>query len=148
MNNKILWVGAVAACLFIMGCETETPNPPTTAVTGKVTYKGEPVDGASIQFLSGTKELKVANAKTGADGTFAMATFVAGDGAMPGKYKVTVRKVVSVEQGVQTDGENVGQPAYVNKDMLPKKYGTANSTPLEIEVTAEGEQTYDIELTD
>ncbi|QDU77967.1 hypothetical protein Pan97_50460 [Bremerella volcania] len=148
MNKNVLLLSAAAVCLFVMGCEPGTSNPPTSPVTGKVTYKGEAVEGATIQFLPSSSEVKVANATSGTDGTYALSTFETGDGAMAGKYKVTVRKLVPVQQGVQKDGENAGEPAYVNKDMLPKKYMSMDSTPLEFEVTASGNQTFDIDLVD
>lgn len=148
MNNLVLLICAAAGCLFVIGCGTGNQNPPTSPVSGKVTYKGEGVEGATIQFLPSGPEAKVANAISEADGTYALSTFEPGDGAMPGKYNVTVRKLVSVEQGIQRGGENAGQPAYVNKDMLPKKYRSQGSTPLEFEVTTDGENTFDIDLTD
>lgn len=148
MINRVLLINAAVLCLFLMGCEPANQNPPTSPVTGKVTYQGEAVEGATIQLVPSDPAGKGANAISEADGTFALSTFEPGDGAMAGKYKVTVRKLVSVEQGVQKDGEHVGEPAFVNKDMLPKKYRSLGSTPLEFEVTATGENTFDIDIAD
>lgn len=148
MNKSLLWINAAVVCLFLMGCSGGPQNPPTSAVTGKVTYKGEAVEGAAIKLVPSDPEGKVATGVSEADGTYALSTFETGDGAMAGKYKVTVRKLVSVQQGVQKDGENAGEPAYVNKDMLPKKYISGDNTPLEFDVTASGANTFDIDLTD
>ncbi|PQO31394.1 hypothetical protein C5Y96_13725 [Blastopirellula marina] len=148
MNKHVLAICTTAVCLLVMGCDAGSSNPPTSPVTGKVTYKGEAVEGATIKFQPSDPEAKVANATSSADGTYALSTFETGDGAMPGKYKVSVRKLVSVEQGVQQDGEHAGEPAFVNKDMLPKKYVSSDNSPLEFEVTAGGDNTYDIDLTD
>lgn len=148
MNKSVLAICTATVCLLVMGCDAGSSNPPTSHVTGKVTYKGEAVEGATIKFQPSDPAAKIANATTGADGTYALSTFETGDGAMPGKYKVSVRKLVPVEQGVQKDGEHAGEPAYVNKDMLPKKYVSSDNSPLEFEVSASGDNTYDIELTD
>lgn len=146
MKTWILLINAALACSLLIGCGSGNQNPPTSPVSGKVTFKGEAVEGATIQFVPTATEGKVANAVSNADGTYELSTFEPGDGAMAGKYKVTVRKLVSVEQGVQRDGENAGEPAFVNKDMLPKNYRSNNSTPLEYDVTENGDNTFDIEL--
>lgn len=149
MSKSLLLIHAAAVCLFMMGCTAGNQNnPPTSPVTGKVTYKGEAVEGAAVKFLPHDPQAKVANATSGADGTYAVSTFEPGDGAMPGKYKITVRKLVSVQQGIQNDGEHAGEPAFVNKDMLPKKYMSIGNTPLEFEVTADGDNAFNIDLTD
>ncbi|MFN3149471.1 hypothetical protein [Bremerella sp.] len=147
MNKSVLAICTAVVCLLAIGCEPGSSNPPTSPVTGKVTYKGDAVEGAKIKFVPVDPEGKVANGESSADGTYTMSTFETGDGAMAGKYKVSVRKLVSVEQGVQQDGEHKGEPAYVNKDMLPKKYISDANTPLEFEVTT-GDNTYDIQLDD
>lgn len=148
MNKRVLALCTTAVCLLVMGCDPGSSNPPTSPVTGKVTYNGAPVEDATIQFQPSDPEGKVATAKSAADGTYALSTFETGDGAMAGKYKISVRKLVSVEQGVQQDGEHAGEPAFVNKDMLPKKYMSIDSSKLEFEVTAGGANTFDIDLTD
>jgi len=147
MNPRALLVTAAVVSLFLVGCNTGTQNPPTVAASGKVVYQGEAVEGATVQFIPSSPDGKVANATSDAEGTFKLSTFEPGDGAMSGTYKVTVRKLVTVEQGIQKDGENAGQPDFVNKDMLPKKYASAGKTPLELDVSADGENMFEIELT-
>ncbi|MGY8769029.1 MAG: hypothetical protein ACKVKT_10555 [Rhodospirillales bacterium] len=149
MNYSIRLISTAAFCMLMMGCgSAEVQNPPTSPVTGKVTYNGEAVEGATIKFVPSNAEAKSANNVSAADGTYALSTFESGDGAMAGKFKVTVRKLVNVEEGVQEDGENAGEPNIVSKDMLPIKYRGIGDTPLEFEVTADGENTFNIELTD
>jgi len=147
MSHRVLWSSTAVICLFVMGCAGGDQNPPTSPVTGKVTYQGEAVEGATIQLLPSGSEGKLANAISKADGTYELSTFEPGDGAMAGPYKVTVRKIVSVQQGVQQSGENAGEPAFVNKDRLPRKYRSQESTPLEFTVKADGENTFALELT-
>lgn len=93
MKRMASRTGAQAGALFLMalslfalvGC-----GGPKIPVTGKVTYKGEPLGGVEIQFTSeedaeaiypGTSDEK--------DGTFVLDTRGKG-GIPPGKYKVTV----------------------------------------------------------
>lgn len=148
MLKSIVWFNLAAVCLFAIGCSGGAQNPPTAPVTGKVTYKGQAVEGAAVKFVPNNSEANVANATTGADGTYALSTFESGDGAMAGSYKVSVRKLVSVQQGIQKDGEHAGEPAYVNRDMLPNKYKSANNTPLQFEVIADKDNSFDIDLVD
>ncbi len=58
----------------------------TAAVKGTVTYKGAPVDGATVMFAPTGSDGKTAAGTTDAQGNFTLATIEAGDGAMPGSY--------------------------------------------------------------
>jgi hypothetical protein len=70
------------------GCGGPKPN----AVRGKVTYKGAPVEGASVIFhpkgQTGPGVVRPVGL-TAADGTFALKT-AGEDGAPPGDYDVTI----------------------------------------------------------
>ncbi|QDV21769.1 carboxypeptidase-like regulatory domain-containing protein [Aureliella helgolandensis] len=73
------------------GCSTES-NPPTYPVTGTVTYKGAPVDGATIIFTSISEGGEGATGKSDAEGKYSLTTYVNGDGARPGDYMIKVFK--------------------------------------------------------
>lgn len=117
------------------------------SVTGTVTYKNAPVDGAQVTFTAKEGDvLKPASATTDAQGRFNLKTFFApGDertGAMPGLYKVTLQKIPQV-QGIVDPYKPGGQP----KNELPGKYASALSTPFEKEVTA-GTNDFQLDLAD
>ena len=77
--------------LLLVGCNSASVLG-TVPVGGKVTYKGAPVEGAIITFVPEGVG-RTATATTAAGGVFSLTTVDAA-GAMPGKYKVTVDKVV------------------------------------------------------
>jgi hypothetical protein len=79
----------VVAAWLLAGC---TAGPKPNAVRGKVTYKGAPVDGASVIFHPrGQVGPGVARpaAMTAADGTFVLRA-PGDEGVPPGEYDVTV----------------------------------------------------------
>src|SRR5262245_31335728 len=74
---------------FCAGC-VQPNRLGTVPVSGKVTYKGQPVSGATVSFIP-DGEGRPATAITAADGGYKLTTLDA-DGAMPGQYSVVVRK--------------------------------------------------------
>ena|SRR5687767_4277097 len=136
-------VGLIGLALLV-GCNSGSLSG-TVPVSGKVTYKGAPVEGAIVTFVPETKG-RTATATTSAGGVFSLTT-VDASGAMPGKYKVTVDKVEygaggssSMEEAARGNAAE-GQA----KRVVPAKYADVASTPLAMEVPSGGKQ--DIELT-
>ena len=65
--------------------------PKTYPVTGTVKLNGKPVDGAMVTFqLDGDKRNAIGT--TDKNGEYSMSMFRPGDGAVPGQYKVSIRK--------------------------------------------------------
>ena len=132
---------------LLVGCDSGTGSG-TVPVSGKVTYKGAPVEGAIVTFVpEGTG--RTATATTSAGGVFTLTT-VDASGAMPGKYKVTVDKVEygaggssSMEEAARGSADE-GQA----KRVLPAKYAEAASTPLAMEVPSGGKKDFDLILVD
>ncbi|MCR9296183.1 MAG: carboxypeptidase-like regulatory domain-containing protein [bacterium] len=163
---------ACAALALFVGCGSS--NPPTAQVTGTVTLDGNPVEGATVLFIPDDASNKAATASTQADGTYALTTFEAGDGAMPGSYKVKVHKFDLPEGGHNPYGESptaedvkpmtqeeelaameaaysaaAAKPSQKEekaKNALPQKYADQNTSGLSYTVTDSG-GTYDIALT-
>jgi hypothetical protein len=151
------WLLGVVGALLMAGCggPAADPNrPQTVAVSGTVTYKGSPVEGATVTFLSDSREGKGAVGKTDASGRFTLMTFAPGDGAVPGTYKVTVRKtetqggVVSEEEANKYLERGQNPPAPTVKDLLPEKYNSPQTSGLTAEVAQGGENDFKFELTD
>lgn len=82
--------------VLVAGCSGGSYAP----VTGTVTLRGRPVAGATVVFTPDPPVAGAAGAtaRTGEDGSFRLQTNLPGgvtrDGAVPGKYKVTVSKFV------------------------------------------------------
>jgi hypothetical protein len=129
---------------LLVGCDSGSVSG-TVPASGKVTYKGAPVEGAIVTFVPEGNG-RTATATSGVGGVFSLATVDAA-GALPGKYKVTVDKV---EYGPATnlsmEAAAKGNPAEGQaKRVLPAKYAQAASTPLTMEIPSDGKE--DIELT-
>ncbi len=87
--RRVLPVALLAAVGFALpGCGPTYPE--TIPVTGTVTLNGRPVGGAAIVFTP--EEGEQATGTTDASGRFELSTFQLGDGALPGKHRVTVAK--------------------------------------------------------
>ncbi|MEZ6138570.1 MAG: carboxypeptidase-like regulatory domain-containing protein [Pirellulaceae bacterium] len=128
--------------LGLAGCGDALPSP--VPVSGKVTLGGQPVEGATVTFLSSTGG-RSASGKTGADGSFQLTTINTNDGARPGDYAVTIAKIESKLSGAVTDVEKgdygddyaaqmgaaaSGDMSKVQKNNLPEKYATAAESGL------------------
>jgi hypothetical protein len=113
-------------------------------VSGVVTYKGSPVEGATVTF-SPQGAGRAAAGTTGADGRFTLTTLQPGDGAMPGEYGVAVSKVKTISQELSNEEmqkyieEHGGPPPTETQSLLPEKYARADSSGLTATVK-EGEE--------
>ncbi|GAA4438367.1 carboxypeptidase-like regulatory domain-containing protein [Bremerella cremea] len=113
----------------------------TYPVTGEVTMDGEVVEGATVTLVPSSEAGRSASGITDAEGKFSVMTYVSPgvqpEGAMPGDYSVTIRKleVRKVEEGgtpqeAQAAFRKLGPP----KDLLPKKYASPNTSDLKVTV--------------
>jgi len=94
--ENIVGVGlGVALLLPITGCKGGE-KPATVAVTGTVTYKGDPLAGADVSFIAKQEGGRAASGTTDSQGHFKLQTYMGGNnmiaGAIPGDYSITVRK--------------------------------------------------------
>jgi hypothetical protein len=124
----------------------------TVKVEGKVTLDGQPLAGAAVTFIPLDMELlRPAHGVTGSDGYFRLTTFKPNDGAMPGEYKIIVKKekveegptdfapgaagepnVKMMAGGMQKHFEKMkqaGMKEYKPESMIPEVYGDPKRTP-------------------
>ena len=135
---------------------------PVVKVTGKVTFEGNPVDGALITFFPTDPTTgREAAGRTDENGIFLVLTQGAKkNGALPGSYYVVVTKTITVDSRgnpiVPSDepipayaeaatAADAGRPIY--KSLLPEKYGNAETSGLTAEVTQRGANSFAFELT-
>ena len=102
---------------FLVGCGGgASGRPDLHKVTGTVTFKGSPVEGANVTFSSATSP-RSATGATDASGKFSLTTFDTNDGAVVGEHAVTITKVAS--------GNESGAMSEANaKEMMAKNMGT------------------------
>ncbi|HEV3117674.1 MAG TPA: carboxypeptidase-like regulatory domain-containing protein [Gemmataceae bacterium] len=137
LKNARLVMLLAAAALASGGCAR------TVGIKGRVTLDGQPVEGASIQFvpLDGGR---VAFGTTDQDGYYTLSAFKPGDGAPKGEYKVTVAKMSDNAMKVDPSDKKAleAQMAAImkksttlrdtknTKPSLPGIYSDPNTTPL------------------
>jgi hypothetical protein len=148
--------------LTIAGCGGVT-RPETIKVTGSVTYKGQPVADAEVNFW-GANAPRAASGVTDAEGKFTLSMFESGDGCLAGENVITIVKldpssvkpVVSPEAMMNDpaamakmsgqDMANANGPVGP-KSLVPEKYTKRNLTPLK-ETVSDENNSFPFTLTD
>jgi predicted small lipoprotein YifL len=128
---KLLNRFIVLSCLTLVIAGCGEKKPATFPVTGTVTLDGKAVEGAQITFVGEPPE-KSAATVTKADGSYEMATFDAGDGALPGSYKIMVTKYPSDPGGPSPYGNPPVEstaPVEQSAEAISEAYGKAYSGP-------------------
>lgn len=86
----------LAAVVYLSGCGSDAPKVNTVPVTGKVTYNGQPVAGATVAFIPTNPDGRAAQGVTDEQGVYTLTTYLGPNdqpaGAEPGDYKVTIQK--------------------------------------------------------
>jgi hypothetical protein len=134
------WIVAFGAVWFL-GCGGDDDLAKRYSVSGKVTYKGELLAKGTITFTPADANAGIRPA-SGAivDGRYQLTTQTSNDGAMAGKYKVSI-----VARGFDdpTDGQNekairrdkmakiIGKSS---KDLIPAKFSLPETSDLTAEV--------------
>lgn len=152
-RSALVLIAALAVCTA--GCSKGPAGPKTAPARGKVTYKKVPVEGATVSFL-GDGRIAPAIAITNAAGEFILTTTRSGDGAVPGKHRVTVTKIVGAPVAASKGPVSMQDAAKAAKDALPAKplsllptrYSMADSSNLNFEVKDGKKNDFPIELTD
>ena len=86
---RIRWI-AFSLILLLMGCSSSERlkgRVPVSPVSGTISFKGNPVEGAIVNFVSEDGN-PVATGKTDSRGTYSLTTYDAEDGAGLGGYVV------------------------------------------------------------
>ena len=116
----------------------------TVPARGIVTFKGKPLDKASVVFMP-LEEGKSLPARGSTDGvgSFVLSTYGKDDGAPAGRYKV----LVSVSFAVETEpGVLAPEPEGGFKSPIPTKYGNVKTTDILVEVKEGDPNDFKIEL--
>lgn len=135
-------ISLFAFCLLSTGCQKEQGLKGLSKIKGKLTLKGEPVEGASIALspVASGGEARAAGAITDAKGEFIIQTLQANDGAFPGEYLISVRKMVVdqtyTEEEVQAATAQ-GKTLYSTAtNVIPAKYAKTATSGLKVTVVS------------
>ncbi len=130
---------ATLSCWGVLGCAPKgISHPKTIPVKGKVTYQGKPLTQGTVNFLP--EDSWPAIGEIQPNGEYTLSTFEKGDGAVLGFHRVVI---------FSTDANPrlmPGSPHYKTpKELIPKKYTTAESSGLEA-IVEPGTKAIDFEL--
>ena len=148
----------------ILGCGGDDGIGRRYSVSGTVTYKGAPLEKGNIRFAPVTATGRAASGVI-ENGSYRLTTHTLDDGALPGKYKVSViakevdpsretleirgRGSMTEDQKRRYTAENPQLAALQAnkkaKDLIPGKYSTAETSGLVYEVQEKSNR-IDIEL--
>lgn len=132
----------LSACI---GCGPARPQ--TVPVAGRVTYQGKPVPEGRITFLPDHGRPAIGTIQT--DGSYRLTTFQAGDGVLPGHYRVTIESM-RVSRGSQPkslqDELRMGMgDVSAMESLVPQIFSSPHSSTLTAEVK-KGENTINFDL--
>jgi len=156
VQHKLFFTIALVGLLMFAPIGCSNPDAKYTKVEGTITYKGQPVDGATVTFRPVDSTGEVAGGKTDASGKFTLSSSAAtkeGTGALPGEYVVLVMKReaqfdpnAEARQrdedayargeitNEQLDARNRTRPALGPISVLPEKYNDPRAAVLKATV--------------
>lgn len=141
-SRPATWLAIGLVCCAI-GCGSRAPK--TVKVTGTVEFDGQPLTKGTITFLpqaAGDKERnRPATSTIDSQGRYALSTFAPGDGALPGKYLVTV-----VSYSVEPTLEEIAEKGAKHISAIPGGYGAASTSGLTATVGNGGAEKIDFKL--
>ncbi|MBN2291123.1 MAG: carboxypeptidase regulatory-like domain-containing protein [Pirellulales bacterium] len=131
MMKKAVCIQAALVCLVLAACLPGCKKEETLgAVSGKVTFKGQPLTEGVVMFVNKAKGVHM-TAPVDAEGNYKV-VMAKGAGLPPGEYQVTVNPpVLDAPMGAGP----VQIPVYPN---IPQKYRNAKTSGLTLTVTEEG----------
>lgn len=133
-NRSIKFFCLVVLSIATIGCGSS--GPATGEVTGKVTIDGQPIEGASIEFIPA--DGRPSTGVTDASGAYELMFTNDAKGALLGSHQV---RITTARAG--DGGEGVGPTLEARDELLPAKYH--DESELTAEVVA-GKNTFDFDL--
>jgi hypothetical protein len=150
--NRVILAGLMGGLLStLVGCSGNGDERPTAPVKVTVSYKGKPVDGALVQFIS-EENPQPAVGTTDSTGSCALTTYKSNDGAIIGSNFVTITKAEIDQSKIKPvrpeDADLIGvTPIPTLKSLIPQKYAAPGSSGFK-EVVKKGSNTFTFELKD
>ena len=143
MKQRQFLAVALTCSVFLVSIGCSNPDSKYAKVTGTITYKQQPVEGANVTFLPVDSGGEPASGRTDASGTFSLTSSQAvggGRGVLPGEYLVIVSKRLPPK-----DPDDPNEPAV---ELFPAKYSDPGTTDLRVTITRGSTNTPSFDLTD
>lgn len=134
--SSYLKIAAAVAALFVSGCSEGDGG--RVPVTGTVTLDGTPLNGGTVAFIGGGGGA-LATASTDKDGKFRALVAPGPNRVTISKEDVTPMRTVAVPDDqmlMGTDAEYKAQQKAKPKDLVPPKYGNAETSGLSFDIVS------------
>lgn len=143
MQFVVRWakVVALAGVCVCVGCSSET-GPKLVPAKGKVLRDGKPLAKVVLQFIPDKGPMSVS--QTNDAGEFTLYGPSGKEGALPGKFKVTVTCPFNPAAGSSASGQAPTEATAPCE--LPAKYSVPDTTDLSVEIPATGKTDLVIEV--
>lgn len=161
MMSRFRWtlvVNAILAPLLVGMTGCGDPGIGAVKVSGTVKLDGAPVRGASVIF-NPDQGGQAAAGLTDAEGKYKLTTEKAGDGAVPGSYKISITKNENETLDLPTKvdpNDSKSMDAIYSKidtrkkqkstNVIPEMYANPKGSGLSAEVKGSGTNNFDFEL--
>jgi hypothetical protein len=168
-----LFVLCLCAVATLSGCKQKSTLT-TYPITGKITLRGKPLEGATVTLSNTNLDGPSAGATTDSQGNFRVSTYVnpkeAHAGAAPGDYVVVITKLstavkedsssmANMQNATPEERQRIMQSQWEKsmdqtkqgdkpKSEIPEKYTNAKSSPIKLTVVVGDNPPYDWDLTD
>ena len=152
MRKNLLLFIVISLSVSLTGCGGGTIR--TVNVTGTVTFNGEPLSGAQVNFSPTTSDegARPAFGLTDADGKYRLSVIggAVNAGTTPGEYQVSISRMVGTgiiaepDGGPTTSGPSVFVPP--PQSLIPIRYGDPTTSELTATVEARGNNVFNFDL--
>lgn len=143
----MVWTRSVLvalACTALVGCSGNDGQRPTAPVKVTVKYKGNPIEGATVTFIT-MEEPEPAGGKTDASGTCSFKAIMGGNVVTIVKHDIDKTNIKPLKP---EDADLIGvAPIPTLKNLLPAKYALPGSSGLKEEIKS-GSNNFTYELKD
>jgi hypothetical protein len=138
-----LRVLALSAAALPAGCGGTADQLPREAISGTVTFKGEPLKAGTIQFLPTSPREVTAGGAVIVDGKY---TIGKSEGLVPGRYQVLISGAQAAPAAARSELPGASPPVPPAKEPIPAKYNSKSE--LTADVKNGGRNTLAFELKD
>lgn len=138
ISRVLCLCASFVAVSLVSGCGSSDQRE-TASVQGVVTFRGEPLAGATVFFMP--EKGPRATGETDEKGVFKLMTYRPGDGAVPGEFKISIAKYV-------LDPATAKNSTPSTKNELPERYGNTTSSMLRAKVEKGKKNEFKFELTE
>jgi hypothetical protein len=136
-SRRFAWLlPGLSILLFSLGCGD--PHDGRLAVSGNVTFQGQPLDQGNIMFIPASRDLRTQASAQIINGRYQIS---AAQGLRPGKYKVSIHSGDGRTPVVPSDAPPGPSGNFSSQDRIPEAYNLKST--LEAEVKKGGANRFD-----